>query len=97
MERQVIIVLLYDVCQRRHYIVLLYSLSYSILIRPVMILVFSFLSKATLYTLQQNKLRDILSFASYQIFPLKPGFRLIKRYYDSHGTWKYFRLRQISI
>jgi hypothetical protein len=26
------------------------------------------------------------------IFPLKPGFCLIKLYYDSHGTWKYFRL-----
>jgi hypothetical protein len=27
------------------------------------------------------------------IFPLKPGFRLIKVYYDSHRTWKYFHLR----
>jgi hypothetical protein len=28
------------------------------------------------------------------IFPLKPGFRLIAVhvYYDSHGTWKYFHL-----
>jgi hypothetical protein len=26
------------------------------------------------------------------IFPLKPGFRLTYVYYDSHGTWKYFRL-----
>jgi hypothetical protein len=25
------------------------------------------------------------------IFSLQPGFRLIKVYYDSHGTWKYFR------
>jgi hypothetical protein len=29
------------------------------------------------------------------IFPLKPGFRLIKAYYDSHGTWIYFRLKTI--
>jgi hypothetical protein len=27
------------------------------------------------------------------IFPLKPGFRLIKVYYESNKTWKYFRLR----
>jgi hypothetical protein len=26
------------------------------------------------------------------ISSLKPGFRLIKVYYDSHKTWKYFRL-----
>jgi hypothetical protein len=24
-------------------------------------------------------------------------FRLIKVYYDSHGTWKYFRLRQVLL
>jgi hypothetical protein len=28
------------------------------------------------------------------IFPLKPGFCLIKVYYDSHGIWKHFRLSQ---
>jgi hypothetical protein len=39
----------------------------------------------------------------HNIFPLKPGFRLIKIYYDSHGTWKYFcfktkfRLKKESI
>jgi hypothetical protein len=31
------------------------------------------------------------------IFLLKPGFRLIKLYYDSHGTWKCFRLRRNSV
>jgi hypothetical protein len=31
------------------------------------------------------------------IFPLKSGFRLIKVYYDSHRTLKYFRLRQNSV
>jgi hypothetical protein len=31
------------------------------------------------------------------IFLLKPDFRLIKVYYDSYGTWTYFRLRQNSV
>jgi hypothetical protein len=31
------------------------------------------------------------------IFLLKPGFRLIMVYYDSHGTWKYFRLIKVRL
>jgi hypothetical protein len=31
------------------------------------------------------------------IFPLKPGFHLIKVYCDSHGIWKYFCLRRVLL
>jgi hypothetical protein len=48
---------------------------------------------------QYNTVKPVLNGISrdQKFFPLKPGFRLIKVYYNnliSQGTWKYFRLRQ---
>jgi hypothetical protein len=51
------------------------------------------------HTENTNTVKPVLNGISrvQNIFPLKPGFRLIKVYYDSHGTWKYFLLRQNSV
>jgi hypothetical protein len=51
-------------------------------------------------TRRPNTVKPVLNGISVvlqNIFPLKPGFRLIKIYCDSRGTWKYFRLRQNSV
>jgi hypothetical protein len=54
------------------------------------------------WTYFENTVKPVLNGISrdQNIFPLKPGFRLIKVYYNnliSQGTWKYFHLRQISV
>jgi hypothetical protein len=45
-------------------------------------------SKKNEVTGQFNTVKHVLNGISrvQNIFPLKPGFRLIKVYYDSHGT-----------
>jgi hypothetical protein len=49
--------------------------------------------------MQHNNIKPVLKGTSrvQKIFLLKSGFRLTKVYYDSHGTWKYFRLRQVLL
>jgi hypothetical protein len=46
-----------------------------------------------------NTVKPVLNGISrvQKVFLLKPGFSLIKVYCDSHGTLKYFRLRQNSV
>jgi hypothetical protein len=46
-----------------------------------------------------DKVKTVLNGISRveNIFPLMPGFPLIKVYYDNHGIWKCFRLRQVLL
>jgi hypothetical protein len=58
-----------------------------------------FISVSVGNKMQHNRVKPVLNGISrvQNIFLLKPGFRLIKEYYDRHSIRKYFRLRQVLL